>query len=289
MLSALIVILVSLVFLIIASYCDLRTGEVPEKISRGYIFSMLFLAFLFSIFTQDYKPFVYAATIGVAYFVFGYLTYYFGQWGGGDVKILAGIGISLGLLYSLNYEFPRSTILPYYLGYFIDMGIVMIPYVFLYGLFLGSRNRSVFQEYFKSLKNKKFIFVFIFSFFPSAIAMYFGIGAVSLFYLVLPFFLLVSIYMKILEKTALVETIPVSRLREGDVLVDDLMLDNKKISSKNINGLEQEEIEKIKKLSAEGKFPKEVKIKFGIKSVPILTMAFLAILYFGNFLELLLV
>ncbi|MEM2918723.1 MAG: prepilin peptidase [Candidatus Altiarchaeota archaeon] len=283
------VILISLIFLIFASYFDLRTGEIPEKVSRSYIFTIFFLAFIYSIFTLDYKPIFYSFIMGFIYFLFGYLTYHFGQWGGGDVKILSGIGISLGFLYSLNFKFQNSSTLPYYISYFVDMGVVMIPYLFIYGIFLGIKDRRVFKEFTKILRNKKLIFAFAFSFLPFFIALYFNLSKISLLYLSLPFFLLLSIYMKVIEDVALTEVILVEHLREGDVIADEIFIGGKKISPRDINGLEQEDVEKIKKLSAEGKFPREIKIKHGIKSVPILTLAFLFLVLYGNFLELFLI
>ncbi len=282
------ILILTLVFLLLASYFDLKSGEIPEKLSRSFIFSMGFLAFLFSLYFMDFSILGFSLLVGLGYFIFGYLTYYLGQWGGGDVKILAGIGLSLGLLGILNFSFPNSEFFPYYISYFLNMGLVAFPYAFLYGIILGFKNPKIFPEYFHQVSQKKAILVFLLSFLPSITALYFKFPFLSLVYLVLPLFVLISFYLKALEKVALVKKIPVAKLREGDVPKEDLIISGKKISARNIQGLEPEQIKEIQKLAAQGKFSKDIEIKFGIKFVPILMLAFLLLIWLGNPLEFLL-
>jgi preflagellin peptidase FlaK len=290
MLITTLIIALAFLFLLVASYFDLKTGEIPERLSRGFIFSIAFLAFLFSIYTRNFYILGITALVGIGYFLFGFVTYYLGQWGGGDVKILTGIGLSLGLLSSLSYEFHNSTLFPYYISYFVNMGLVALPYAFFYGLWLGFKDKKIFQEFFKILTRKRLPpLLFLLSFIPSISALYFNFLFLSAIYLILPFFVLISLYLKILEKVALTKEILVSNLREGDVPTEDVWLENdEKISSRDINGLSEEQIKKIQTLAAKGKFPKRIKIKLGIKFVPILMLAFIVLIYLGNVLELLL-
>ncbi|HIE33804.1 MAG TPA: hypothetical protein EYP86_01530, partial [Candidatus Altiarchaeales archaeon] len=116
------IIWVSMFMLLSASYFDLRTGEIPEMVSRGFIFSILLMASAQSILNFNPSYVINSMVMGTAYFLFGYLMFYLGEWGGGDVKLLAGIGLSLGLLGAENYFLDE--IFPYYISYFINMAIV---------------------------------------------------------------------------------------------------------------------------------------------------------------------
>ena len=96
-----ILISLALVFLVVASYTDLKKREVPDWLNYGLIFSGLGLRFIFSfeggwgIFLNGLAGFL--VCLGIAY-----LFYYTNQWGGGDSKLLMGMGAVIGL--GLNFE-----------------------------------------------------------------------------------------------------------------------------------------------------------------------------------------
>jgi len=280
------IIWVSMFMLLSASYFDLRTGEIPEMVSRGFIFSILLMASAQSILNFNPSYVINSMVMGTAYFLFGYLMFYLGEWGGGDVKLLAGIGLSLGLLGAENYFLDE--IFPYYISYFINMAIVSSPYVILYSLILGLLKPEVFQKFFENLKRKITVVGVVMSFLPAIVAGSLGMGNAAFLYLLLPILLILSIYLRIIEGIALQKTINVNKLKEGDMVASDVVLDNKVIARRrDMDGLNNKQISEIQKLASEGKIPEEIRIRWGIKFAPILLFAFIFTVYLGNLLEIL--
>ena len=132
----------------------------------------------------------------------------------------------------------------------------------------------------------KIIFLILISFVPSVVFFYMNNQTLGFVDLLIPAFIVLSVYLKTTENVALSRTINVNELKEWDVVADDITVDNKKIASKrNIEGLTKEQIQLIQKLASEKKIQDTIKIKWGIKFVPILLMAFLLTVYVGNLME----
>ncbi len=222
--------------------------------------------------------------MGTAFFIIGLILFYLGQWGGGDVKLMAGIGCTLGYLAYANYL--TEGFFPYYLTYFINMGFIALPYVIIYGLILGIKNpetKSEFMKYWKDIRTKV---VFLLSFLPSIFAFSLGQNSLGILYLFLPPLMISALYLKAVEMTALQQVTDVIELHEGDIVAEDLIIENEKIASKrNIEGLSDEDIQKIQRLALDGKIPSKIKIKEGIRFAPILFLTFLSILWIGNLME----
>jgi len=275
---------VTLLFLILGSYFDLRTAEIPDVITVGLTFIILIISFIYSAIVWDFSFFISSASIGILYFILGYILFYFGEWGGGDVKLISGVGCSIGFLGVINYL--KEGIFPYYIDYLINMAIVSAPYLIIYVLILGLMKPSVFNRFYKTMRNIVSIFVIIMSFIPLISAFFLNLKSIALIYLLIPGLVILSIYLKAVEKEALQKKINVSELQVGDVLAEDLIVNGEKIfSSRNISGLERKDIERIKMLSKEGKIPTEITIKWGVKFSPIFLFAFLLSISVGNALE----
>ena len=275
---------VALLFLILGSYFDLMTAEIPDVITVGLTFIILIISLVYSALVWDFSFFISSASIGILYFILGYILFYLGEWGGGDVKLISGVGCSIGFLGAINYL--KESILPYYIDYLINMAIVAAPYLIIYALILGLMKPSVFNRFYKTMRNIVSIFVIIISFIPSISALFLNLKSIALIYLLIPALVILSIYLKAVEKEALQKRINVSELQVGDVLAEDLIVNGEKIfSSRNISGLERKDIERIKMLSKEGKIPTEITIKWGVKFSPIFLFAFLLSISVGNALE----
>jgi len=278
------IIATAVIFLAVGSYFDLKTGEIPEKISYGFISLALIIAASNSILNSDIQFFLNSLFLGTAFFIIGLILFYLGQWGGGDVKLMAGIGCTLGYLAYANYF--TEGFFPYYLTYFINMGFIALPYVIIYGLILGIKNpetKSEFMKYWKDIRTKV---VFLLSFLPSIFAFSLGQNSLGILYLFLPPLMISALYLKAVEMTALQQVTDVIELHEGDIVAEDLIIENEKIASKrNIEGLSDEDIQKIQRLALDGKIPSKIKIKEGIRFAPILFLTFLSILWIGNLME----
>jgi hypothetical protein len=277
----------SVVFMAAASVADLRTGEIPEKISYGFIIVSLLVAGIHSTMISDYYPFVTALATGIGFFAFGFILFLLGQWGGGDVKLVAGVGCVIGFLYSVGYI--TSGFFPYYTTYFIDLICIALPYASVYGLFLGFRNPETLKEFSRYLRDWRTKAVIVLSFLPALLVLYLGFSVLFYFYLLIPVMLFLALYLKAVELTALQENVPVKKLRLGDVVAEDLLVDGKKIASKrDIEGFDDKTLELIKGLAKDGRMPEVLRIKRGIKFAPVLFFAMISAFWAGNFIEIML-
>ena len=256
----------------------------PRKISYGYVACALTLSALNSVFSGDAFFFLNSLLIGLGFFAVGYVFFYFGQWGGGDVKLAAGIGCTLG--YLSHTGFFHDGLFPYYATYFIDMICVALPYATVYGLYLGLKSPETWKEFSRYLRDKRTALLFLLSFTPSLIALQLNLYSLALFYTVLPLMVLIALYLKAVEIKALREEIDVAKLRVGDVPAEDLEAEGEVLArKKDIEGMSTEDISKVQNLAAEGKIPKKIVIKRGIKFAPVLLLALISVLYIGNFIE----
>ena len=280
------VVALTLFFLAAASYFDLRDGEIPDKLS--FTLALLMVAFsLLSVVFGYGIALLRSAPVGVAYFAFGYLLYRLGQWGGGDVKIMGGVGLSLGLLDYLGFHWSNVELAPYYLSFFVNMGIASIPYIIAYSVILSFRKPSVLSKFRQTMGSWRFILGFSLLAVPPVAAYLSGRTLVSYVMALPPLYLLLSIYLKSVEYEALQKTVSVSDLSEGDVLAEDLVVDGVRIESKrSIEGMYCQKAEEIKKLALDGKIPPEIRVKWGVKFVPIIALAYALTLYRGNLMEL---
>src|SRR3990167_4701638 len=95
--NALIVYAIAFIALAVASYTDLKTREVPDWLNYGLISVGLGLNLLFSAIFWKWN-FIVNSVIGlIIFFIIAYLMFQFGQWGGGDSKMLMGLGALIGI------------------------------------------------------------------------------------------------------------------------------------------------------------------------------------------------
>ncbi|RLI91036.1 MAG: hypothetical protein DRO89_04735 [Candidatus Altiarchaeales archaeon] len=282
---------ITTLFLLLASYFDLRTGEIPEKLTRGLIVIVITTAMIYSLCRVNPSFLLSSVVVGTGFFIFGYVMFYLGEWGGGDVKLLAGIGCSLGFLNSTNYFTEAFSplylegIFPYYIDYFINLAIVSSPYIIIYSFLLGLMKPQVFEEFTGYLGKRNSILLVLLSLAPFLLALNLGMNRLALIYLSVPLLVLISLYLKAVEEIALQKTVDVGELKEGDILANDLIVDGRKIASKRkMEGLDRNQITEIKRLASEGKIS-NVRVRWGIRFAPILFLAFLLTLIFGDVLE----
>lgn len=279
------IIVASVIYLAAGSIADLRTGEIPEEISYGFIITALTVAAVNSFIENNYLFLIESFSVGLGFFLVGFLLFYLGQWGGGDVKLVSGVGCTLGFLHAAGY-IRDGLLFPYYTAYFINLIYIALPYATVYGLLLSVKNRETIKQFIRHLSDKKTVFAFILSFTPSLLAAYVGLVSLSLFYLLIPVLLLAAFFLKAVELTALRENVAVEKLRIGDVVAEDLLVNGKIVASRrDIEGFDEKTLIEVKKLASEGKIPPTIKIKKGIKFAPVLFFALLSVYWVGNFME----
>ncbi len=81
----------SIVFLGIASYTDIKQRVVPDKLSTAMVFSGLAIHLFFSVAENNFMLIAASAAAAAGTFFFGYVLWKMGVWAGGDVKLFTGI------------------------------------------------------------------------------------------------------------------------------------------------------------------------------------------------------
>ena len=273
----------ALLVLIIGSITDLRTREVPDWVNYGLIISGIGLNLLFSIIYQT-PLFIINSLIGlIIFFGIAYIMFYAGQWGGGDSKMIIGLGAMIGInISSFSSEFL--------LGFFINVLFAGALYGLLWSVYLAYKNRQKFKaEFRKVLSNAKTermkwiilaltVFLII-SFFFVRIS-YIKILILSLAFLILTTFYLWA-FVKAIEKSSMYKLVEPSKLTEGDWIVKDIVVNKEYITGPKDLGIEKRQINKLVELYKKRKVGK-ILIKEGIPFVPSFLVAFIITFMFGN-------
>jgi prepilin signal peptidase PulO-like enzyme (type II secretory pathway) len=262
---------VALVYLIIAVIQDLKTTEISNWLNFSFMVFALSYRFFYSYSIRSYEFFYFGLIGFLLFFGFGLAFYYTKVFGGGDAKLLAGLG----------------AVLPYdnYLGVFY-MSFVYILILFGFGAFwsliyslkiIYREKKKFLREFDKNLRKSKFIIAstLIISIFVILFAKPFYFGAlVGAGVFLIPF---LWVYVRALEKCMIVLTKPID-LIEGDWLNKEVYVGKKKIS-KSVHGLSLEEIRILKKAN------KSVWIKQGVPFTPAFLLSLIFMVTFYSFLQ----
>lgn len=280
------IILLSLAFLvtIIAVISDIKTTEVPDYSNYFLIFSAIILRLIYSFSTKDWNfSFEIIKTFPII-LILALLMYKLNQWGGGDVKLLFGLSIAFATYpeFLLQFFSPKLTLLSFPLIIFLNVLIIGAAYSFIYAIILAVINVKSFSKKFISILKEKrktqlsilivslILIVLTFNTEEKIIPISIAIFLLTIFY--------VHSFIASVEKSCLIKIIPVSKLIEGDWILEDIIYKNKMIHRAK-QELTREQIEKIKKAKIE-----KVLVKHGIVFTPAILIALILSLIFGNFI-----
>lgn len=120
---------VCMVVLVIGSITDFRKREVLDYLSYFLIFAALGIRFLYSVWTSDYMI-ILSGIIGfLIFFLMSVALYYTGQWGGGDSKVLMGLGAAIGFYIPRTMIFSQDMLLD-----FMHHGVMrFVLFILLFG------------------------------------------------------------------------------------------------------------------------------------------------------------
>ncbi len=269
--------IIALSWLVYASIQDLKTREVPDWLSYSLIIIALVAAILKSILLKN--PFILVSLFSFFLFLaLGSLLYYTKQFGGGDVKLLAGLGALIPVYPELLLKYFNPNLdLPFFLILIINIILFGALYSLVYGIYLIIKNKNKIKL--KNYKINKIYFIIslalvILQFLFNDILIKLFIIFLALISLITPYLLL---FVKIIEKNILIKKIPLAKLTEGDWIVNNIYHKGKLIYNKNSPGITNAQILLFKKL----KF-KYVTIKEGLPFIPSFLLALIASLIFGN-------
>jgi len=260
---------ITIAALLIASYSDLRTREVPDLVSYGLIFAALSLRLIYSLIERDWN-YLFSGIFGLgAFFTLAFVLYKAHQWGGGDSKLLMGVGAVIGI----TLPFDRSS---------WNLLLFILSLLFLgavYGLFWMAyfaikKRKEFIPSFLAALKQHQLLqiitlavslIIFVFSLNYFIPLWYLSIFLIGAFYL---FLFVISV-----ESSCLFNEVHVQRLVPGDWLAN--KKDNQAVKMKT---LLKEDIWSLRSLHAKGK-AHYVTIREGIPFIPSFLFAYLAIIF----------
>lgn len=263
---------VTLIALLAAAYSDLKIREVPNWLNFALIFSVMGIRLIFS-FQLGWTIFISGILGLIVCIGLAYLFYYTSQWGGGDSKLLMGMGAVIGITYPFNDSSWNL------LWFFLALLFIGAAYGLIWMTVLSIKKWTIFAENFKkSLKEKK-----ILHFIVAGLSLIFvGLTLWKTFFwplIILPWgFFYLFLFVTVVEESCFQKKVAVKDLTEGDWLVEPLKVKGKTILDKKTLG--KKDIEKLSDLVQQGKINK-VTIKEGIPFVPNFLLAYL-LLVFGQ-------
>lgn len=274
--------LVALLSLALASYEDMRIREIPDLLSFSMIGIGSFLAIVNSISMNSFQPIINAFFGVLAGIIIGFLLYFSGQWGGGDTKVLMGMGALMGL----NINLLFNTIPPLIM-FFINIFLVGALLGLIYVIYLAILNKNKFKKSFKDIRTTKAnkmirktylilipILLIILFLLPINILL----RLVFILFVVLIYFLYqLSMIIKAVEKSCMIKKIPLSKLTEGDWITGKIKLKNNKIFASEKTGISAKDIALLKKNKI-----KFVNVKYGMPFLPSFFVAYILTIILGN-------
>ncbi len=262
----------------IAAIWDLKTTEIPDSIPY-IMMAVALVAYGVQAYAEsNYWIILNSLIAGLSFLGFGFLMYYFGQWGGGDAKLLSAIGFLLPTAPSgfSNLLFPFS------LSFLFNLFLVGAGYMLVYASILAMVNTKIIERFISDVKSSSNIFVLgsvslflVFVVLNMLISNILSIRIGAEFLIsnsVLPLLATIFIFViwkfaKAVEEVGFKKKIPVQKLRVGDVPE----------YFKLWEGITEKELKRIK---SSGK--KTIWIKEGIRFGGAFPLALLFTLYFGD-------
>jgi hypothetical protein len=260
----------------IGSMTDLKKREVHDYVSYGLIFIAFGIAILYSIIYWDYQFIAQAAMGFVIGILIAYAMFYLGQWGGGDSKLIMGLGAVIG--FNAFSIFGENNF--WLLMLLVNIIFVGAIYGLVWSIYLGFKHRKEFVKTLKIWSQKKEIlmarrgllaFVIIFAllilfFIPQELKLVF-LSFLAILFIVFYLWL----FIKIIEDSCLIRSIPISKLTEGDWIYKDVFIGKKYVTGPKDLGISRQQIARLIRY----KKIRKVIVKEGIPFIPAFLIAFI--------------
>ncbi|MBI1972484.1 prepilin peptidase [Candidatus Woesearchaeota archaeon] len=261
-----------------AAIHDSKTREVPDWISYSLLATGFGIRAIAALGPETASYFLSAFLgLGITYLL-GTVMYYAKQWGGGDAKLIMGLGV----IYATRPSFLPTTSTPFLGILFINMLLFGAVYGLLWGIILAWKNRKKFTTVAKQLLQEKRMvktritalvlaaITFTASFFLPDLFLRISIMTFALIILLYPY---LWIYVKAVEKACLYKYLKPQQLTEGDWVEENIVVNKRIIYRAKNTGIEKEDIQKLIKARVN-----RVLIKEGIPFVPAFFFGLLATL-----------
>ncbi len=256
---------IALVYLLTGSISDIRTREVSDWANYGLIALGFATNLIYTLSLSDLAYIIQSIFGFLIFLALALLMYYTGQWGGGDSKLLMGIGALYG------FSWPNNLFLVIFI---FNTLIAGAAYGMLWTIVVAIKNWKKFLAGYKkiSAENKKMkLGAYLFPFMALLAAFlvsgaFLKIAILSLGILIyLTFFLWLII--KAVEISCMYKRVAPDQLTEGDWIVREIAYKGKHITGPKDLGIEKGQIAMLKKLYRAKKIGK-ILVKDGIPFVP---------------------
>ncbi len=273
---------VALVGSSLAGIWDLNTTEVPDKIPYSMILIAVLLNSYLSLTTSNPWYIIKSLIVGISLFVFGFVLYYFGQWGGADAKLLSAVGFLLPNTPNISIFSGARMVFPFPVSYVSNLFLVGSIYMLVYALIVSLKDKKILRVFVKDVRASSKFFLFTSTvLFISLVSInwffynrynleysphqiifnsFVPVVGTSILYIIWRFALVV-------ENKGFKKRVTIKDLKPGDVLM----------KSKVWNGITNSDIEKLKKSGR-----KYVYVKSGVRFCPSFPLALLFTAYFGD-------
>jgi len=287
-----IILAVVLAALAVASYTDIKKREVPDWLNYGLAVFGLGVNLLLSVAFWTWTYIVYSLAGMLAFFGIAYVMFYAGQWGGGDSKMLIGLGAVFGLPFT--FASPYLTVNSFMISLWFNLLIAGTIYALLWSIFLAFKNRAKFSKELKSVLVKKAktrrivvivsLLVFAASFVVENVMLKLLLVAVAALSILAVY---LSVFSKAVEKSSMLKLVKPQVLTEGDWIAKNVVVGKKIIAGPKDLGISKKQIALLNRLYKQRKV-KRVLMKVGIPFVPSFFAALVLTIAYGNLFMLLL-
>lgn len=277
----LLMLAIILIMLLIGSYTDIKSREVPDWVNYGLMFSALGIRLAYSLAESDWDYMIEGVFGFVAFLCLAYAMFYAGQWGGGDAKMVMGLGAMFGL---------KLELLDFSVSFLANIFLVGAAYGLVWTLSLAFFNWPSFKrELFRVLHSPNMlrvrkvvvlssITIFVLAFLLHDITQKILVFLFAFFFLATYY---LWVFIRAVEKSCMFKLVEPEMLTEGDWIAKDIIVGGKRICGPKDLGIEMKQIRKLIQLKKQKKIRK-VLIKEGIPFVPSFLLAFIATYLWGN-------
>ena len=283
------VFIVAAIASFIGSVTDIQKREIADWVTMSLIVFGIGSAALYSGIFWVFEPVVFSVLGLAGFFLVGWVMFRMGWWGGGDSKLLMGLGACFGIPFSLSFPFVDAGgfMMSFLSNFLISSALYTLLWMVLMILLKQREFSRVFAR--KMRKVKKILLAgslvgaVLFSlsfFFPDPIARVFfltiGMSLVFLFS-VIPAARSVQVLM--LRRVSPYE------LTEGELIAEDVAVEGRVVAGSKDLGASKAQIKELQKLYDEKKINR-VLIKIGIPLIPNFFVTMIMTFLFGNVLML---
>lgn len=289
LLSNIILVISAFIVLLLATITDLKKLEVPDWLNFSFLAFAAFVKIAATIISGDLSILSNAAISFTIIFIFGIILYYAQSLGGGDIKLLFGLGIAFS---SMPYFFEQQISQinlgngPFIFSFILNalfLGAVYGLFFSIYIIIKNKRNFLKFKRNFMGHLNEKDLFFKILLWsciIVGILILFMATFTPVLTFLALIIFIapLIFLLVKTVEEEFLVKSINSEDLAEGDWILNKIKTKDRTIEP-TVHGLTNSQIAYLRK-----RYKKKIRVKFGLPFVPCFLISLLLTIFFGNML-----